>query len=591
MKGRNQENFPKVGFFHEKNHCRILIIRYTVSMARHTLKRQILLLTTTVMVLVSALVFLFAYQQYRQYSRASQRSSAEYNIRIIGTVAEGELRSVRELCRWAQFDSDVDAWLANPEDTGLLLTAHEALFSEFIRNPASAYISRFVIIDPQRRALLQVGSDVSVSKPLTIYTIGNLFSFSDDERFQPLIDDPLLPPLSPQMIPLCAPLSSWNDSSVKGYLCVEVSTRILTDKLPEPASPLAIEVDGSFWQWDGKRFLPFAPEAKWRNRGVSWPMEEGMVLFQYLPSLSLHAERGFLLMFLGVLLVLLCIGFLLAWWLNRMVGLPVIRIRSHLRRIAEGDFRRDASIEYDSEIGDIGRGINELAEKIEALIQARIQDEADRKDLEYRMLQNQINPHFLNNTLNSIKCMADLKHADGISQMVTALARLLQHVSKGSKSWCAIREELALLADYEVIQSYRYGGSIELKQEVPEEFMDVAIPRFTFQPVVENAIFHGIEPKGGGTITVSARAVGEDDVCFVIHDDGVGMTELQVKELLSKPQENASGMFKSIGMYNVHQRIVRMFGPRYGLRVESEIGKGTSVEVLLPKRGKVDGTL
>ena len=109
-------------------------------MARHTLKRQILLLTTTVMVLVSALVFLFAYQQYRQYSRASQASSAEYNLRIIGTVAGSGFRSVRELCRWAQFDSDVDAWLADPEDTALLLGAHEALFSEFIRNPASAYI-------------------------------------------------------------------------------------------------------------------------------------------------------------------------------------------------------------------------------------------------------------------------------------------------------------------------------------------------------------------------------------------------------------------------------------------------------------------
>ena len=568
------------------------IVSYTVPMARHTLKRQILLLTTTVMVLVSALVFLFAYQQYRQYSRASQASSAEYNLRIIGTVAGSGFRSVRELCRWAQFDSDVDAWLADPEDTALLLGAHEALFSEFIRNPASAYISRFVIVDPQRRALLQVGSDVSVSRPLTIYTIGDVFPFPERERYQPLIDDPLLPPSSPQMIPLCVPLSSWNDSSVKGYLCVEVSTRILSDKLPVPASPLVLEVGGSFWRWDGSRFLSFAPKAEGRGRVVSWTMEEeGMVLFQYLPPLSLHAERGFLLMFLGVLLVLLGIGFLLAWWLNRMVGLPVIRIRSRLRRIAEGDFRHDASIEYDSEIGDIGRGINELAEKIEALIRARIQDEADRKDLEYRVLQNQINPHFLNNTLNSIKCMAVLKHADGISQMVTALARLLQHVSKGSKSWCAIREELALLDDYAVIQSYRYGGSIELKLDVAETFMDVAIPRFTFQPVVENAIFHGIEPKGSGTITVSARAVGEDDVCFVIHDDGVGMTSHQVRELLSKPQENKSGMFKSIGMYNVHQRIVRMFGPRYGLRVESEIGKGTSVEVLLPRRGKVDGNL
>lgn len=559
-------------------------------MGRHTLKRQILVLTSSVMVMVSTLVFLFAYQQYRQYSEASQKSGEEFNLRIIATAADGELQSIRNLCHWVQYDTTMDQWLAKPQDDQLLLKAHDLLATEFIRNPASAYLSRFVVVDAQRRALMQVGGDVSVSKPLSVFNIGDLSSLSGDGIFESPFDDPLLPPGSAQVFPLSLPLLSWNDSSVKGYLLLEVSSRIFSDKLLEPSLPLVLTVDGSCWMWDGSRFSRFDPPQK-HHRVVSWMMKEGVVLSRYLPPVSLSAERGFLLMFLGVLLSLWGIGMLLAWRLNRMVGVPVVRIRARLKRIADGDFHHDASIEYESEFGDIGRGINELSERIDALVKARIQDEADRKDLEYRMLQNQINPHFLNNTLHSIRFMASMRHAEGISQMVTSLARLLQHVSKGSTSWCTIREELSLLDDYGVIQSYRYGGSVERRQEVPESFMQVIIPRFTFQPIVENAIFHGVEPRGYGTITISAHMVGDHDVCFVIHDDGVGMTETQVHELLSKPQETKGGMFKSIGMYNVHQRIVHMFGPSYGLRVESEIDRGTSVEVLLPLKGEVHGNV
>ncbi len=567
-----------------------VFVGYTETMVRRTLKRQIVILTGMVMVMVSALVFLLAYWQYRSYSDASQKAGAEYNLSIIATLVDGELRSVRELSRWIQYDSTIDAWLAKPDDTIRLLEAHEVLVNEFIRNPSSRYISRLAIVDAQKRTLLQTGADVSVSRPLTVYTIGMLFPMEDYGRFQGVITDPLLPASSPQMIPLCIPLSSWNDSSVRGYLCVEISTRILSDKFLAPDARLAFSIGENTWKWEGGHFVPYVPSDGMKGV-VSLPLEEdGLFLLQRLPSFPLPVARGFLLLFLCVLCALLAIGAMLAWWLNKMVGIPVIRIRGRIARIAGGDFSADPSIVYDSELGDIGRGVNEMAKKIDALIKWRIQDEADRKDLEYRMLQSQINPHFLNNTLHSIKCMADLKHADGISQMVTALARLFEHVSKGSTSWCTIGEELSLLDDYFVIQSYRYGGSIEMQRNVPLEYMDVLIPRFTFQPVVENAIFHGIEPNGTGNITIGVRDRGED-VVFVIQDDGVGMSREQVRKLLSLPQENRSGMFKSIGMYNVHQRIVRMFGPEYGLRVESESGKGTIVEVLLPRRGRVDGNL
>jgi two-component system sensor histidine kinase YesM len=124
---------------------------------------------------------------------------------------------------------------------------------------------------------------------------------------------------------------------------------------------------------------------------------------------------------------------------------------------------------------------------------------------------------------------------------------------------------------------------------VPERFLDIRIPRFTFQPIVENAVFHGLEPKGGGTITISAEQTESGDVLFSIADDGVGMEKAQIQALLEKRDVGADGMFKSIGMYNVNQRIVSMYGSPYGMTVESTPGVGTRVMILLPLSSK-EGT-
>lgn len=165
-------------------------------------------------------------------------------------------------------------------------------------------------------------------------------------------------------------------------------------------------------------------------------------------------------------------------------------------RIAGGDFSRDPSVEWEHELGDIGRGINDLSENVSELMEKRLEDEKQKQDLEYKMLQSQINPHFLYNTLNSIKWMATIQGATGISEMTTSLSRLLKSISKGTSLLIDIREELSLLENYFTIQSYRYGGTITMDIQVDNESLyNSEIIKFTLQPLVENAIFHGIEPK------------------------------------------------------------------------------------------------
>lgn len=113
--------------------------------------------------------------------------------------------------------------------------------------------------------------------------------------------------------------------------------------------------------------------------------------------------------------------------------------------------------------GDIGRGINKLAGDIDQLLASRIEDERRKQDLEYRMLQNEVNPHFIYNTLNSIRWMATIQNAPGIAEMVTAFARLTKSISKSTEKLVPLQQELALLNDYFIIQQYRYGGDIEIE--------------------------------------------------------------------------------------------------------------------------------
>ncbi len=208
-----------------------------------------------------------------------------------------------------------------------------------------------------------------------------------------------------------------------------------------------------------------------------------------------------------ILVAVLLFGTILALLLNRLFNRPIAKIQERMKAIAHSDFSSDPSIEWQDELGDIGRGINELAGRVDELLERRVTDEKKKQELEYRMLQSQINPHFLYNTLNSIKWMATLQKATGIAEMTTSLSRLMKNVSKADEPIITLESELELLNDYFVIQKYRYGGTLVLQVSIDPSYYAIGIPRFTLQPLVENAIFHGIEPKEGegGTVTIEAR--------------------------------------------------------------------------------------
>lgn len=221
---------------------------------------------------------------------------------------------------------------------------------------------------------------------------------------------------------------------------------------------------------------------------------------------------------------------------------------------------------------------------IQTLMEQKIDFEKQKKDYEYQVLQSQINPHFLYNTLNSIKWMATIQHAPGIAEMTTSLAHLLKSIAKGTTTIVSLQDEIHLLDDYFTIQKYRYGGAITLDYEIEDpSLLQIQILRFTLQPIVENAIFHGIEPKGrAGKIQIhifrSPCAVQID-----VTDDGVGMDAETIQQVLTEETSGKSQFFRQIGIASVNRRIQYNFGEQYGLSITSEPGKFTTMTILLPE--------
>ncbi len=263
---------------------------------------------------------------------------------------------------------------------------------------------------------------------------------------------------------------------------------------------------------------------------------------------------------------------------------PDHRQNERLRRIADNDFSYDPEIEKpQDELGQIGRTVNEMSISIQNLLQETAETHTQRRNIEISLLQSQVNPHFLYNTLDSIRWMAVIQKNPGIASMTHSLSNLLKNIAKGTQDKITLREELGLLDDYIAIQSVRYLETFSFVNLVPPALYECRIVKLTLQPLVENAIFHGIEPTGEcGTITLRGREE-EGELCLCVEDDGAGMEPGRLAELLTMDSKRSASSLNGMGVANVHKRLQLIYGRQYGLTVESEPGRGTRVTVHLPK--------
>ena len=283
---------------------------------------------------------------------------------------------------------------------------------------------------------------------------------------------------------------------------------------------------------------------------------------------------------LSCFLLALVLALLLAAYLTK----PISLLNNRLHRIADNDFSYDPEIEKaGGELGQIGHTVNEMTMSIENLLQTTEQSYEQRRKIEIQLLQSQVNPHFLYNTLDSIRWMAVIQKSPGIESMTRSLSNLLKNIAKGTQDKITLEEEFALLHDYVEIQSVRYMEAFTFYDTVPKELYRYRIIKLTLQPLVENAIFHGIEPTGeNGTITVTGREEG-NDIVLCVTDDGAGISPDVLPTLLSEERPRSHASLNGIGVCNVHKRLQMLYGEAYGLTIESEPGSGTCVTVRVPR--------
>lgn len=289
------------------------------------------------------------------------------------------------------------------------------------------------------------------------------------------------------------------------------------------------------------------------------------------------------LVLLVVFTCLLCVLFagLFAWWFSAGTTENIRRLEESMRLVEGGQL--DVAVEPQSydEIGKLSLQFNHMVARINRLVDSVTEERLLRQAKEYEILQAQIDPHFLYNTLGSIRCMAQANHQAEIEKMIASLVEILR-MALGSKGKnCRLSEELTCVEDYLFLQKIRYEGSFEVAYNIQEETEDLYIVGFILQPIVENALYHGLEHNGSQSLIQISSQLEGGSLVLRVQDNGIGMDEQTIRTVLSGGQPPRKG-FHSIGVRNVEERIQYYFGKQYGLSIQSLPGEGTTVEIRLP---------
>ena len=261
---------------------------------------------------------------------------------------------------------------------------------------------------------------------------------------------------------------------------------------------------------------------------------------------------------------------------------PLTELKGQMESMERGKLDQPVlEINSHDEIGVLTNTFNNMVREINLLMDKNIQIQKEYSKLEFEMLLAQINPHFLFNTLHSIKWMALIDHEDKIAETITSLGTLLTISMNKQAEFIPVSQELDNLKCYINIQKVRYGSAFEIDYDLDEEILDCKIMKLVFQPIVENAIMHNMGKVS--QLMIHVRGGLEDGkIHVVISDNGCGITPERLKTILTTPEEARSAIFRGIGVNNVHERIRLKYGEPYGLSIQSEVGRGTEVSILLP---------
>ena len=266
---------------------------------------------------------------------------------------------------------------------------------------------------------------------------------------------------------------------------------------------------------------------------------------------------------------------------------PLLKLVGAMKKVEDGDFDTRVYINTGDEMDHLGKGFNQMVQKLQDLISRVYREEQMKKEAELNALQAQVNPHFLYNTLNSIRFLAKKHDVSDIRNITNSLINLCRSCIESGRKFITLQQELELVSHYINIQKLRYGDVFVFKYNIQPHLNKCLIPRFSVQPLVENALFHGLMTAGGGTISVDVAERGKV-VEITVEDDGSGIDEDIYSVIIANINEPCADVFRnkglnSIGIKNISDRVKLYFGEEYGLCITSSKGNGTKVVLKIPR--------
>ena len=277
---------------------------------------------------------------------------------------------------------------------------------------------------------------------------------------------------------------------------------------------------------------------------------------------------------------------ILSYVLSNTITKPLSKLQRLMEQAEAGDFSVRFNSRYTDEVGSLGDSFNHMLQQIEQLVQQVYTEQKNKRNAEMRILQEQIKPHFLYNTLDTISWLSRENGAEDLVLLVDALTSMFRvGLSKGRES-ITIKEEICHVSSYLCIQQIRYSTKLSYEIHVPEELENYMVPKLILQPLVENAIYHGIKRKREkGLITVNVTL--EDEVlAFQVRDTGPGIAEGKLKTLQSQLQNRSRTEESGFGLFYVNEQVKLSCGAAYGVVLDSEEGSWTTSTVYVPVRIK-----
>lgn len=283
----------------------------------------------------------------------------------------------------------------------------------------------------------------------------------------------------------------------------------------------------------------------------------------------------------AVVMVVLFVSFIIILILAERFTKNIKELQGAMERFGEGDFNVICAVHSDDEVGQLSQHFNMMVYNINDLIDRVYNETMLRQEAELKSLRMQINPHFLYNTLDMMSWISRNRGVPEVGEVAVSLGNILRYTINGS-DFATIGEELEHIRNYFMIQHCRYGDRIHFNIDVPREVLDIQIPKLLIQPLIENAVVHGVENlEADGVVTLKAD-LDRQNLYISVIDNGVGMSQEKIDAILNDDNGIPLEVRESIGLKNVNRRLKIRYGEFHGLRMRSVLGKGTEVKMCIP---------